>query len=135
VATGGDGRGQRSSNHAARGRPTPTGHGKQIETYLCAHVAVHGQHPPCRLPWLGRWRWRARARAVPSLIPPWQIGSWHWRAHVLVLVLSRPVAGAHGSIAHAMPQRTFEPASFLVRVLFRGQAASSLAPIPLIGLM
>jgi len=33
----------------------PTGQGKQIETYLCAHVAVHGQ-PPAGLGWLAAWR-------------------------------------------------------------------------------
>jgi hypothetical protein len=49
------GEGELQFNHAA-GVP-PTGQGKQIETYLCAHVAVHGQ-PPAGLciGWLAGWR-------------------------------------------------------------------------------
>jgi len=59
----------------------PTGQGKQIETYLCAHVAVHGQ-PPAGLGWLAGWL----ARREPGA-HGWWLAHWHWRAHVLVLAL------------------------------------------------
>lgn len=100
----------------------PTGQGKQIETYLCAHVAVlcMGDRLISASLALG-----CRVASEPMAMPvAWclvvvVVARSHWRTHVLVL------ARSIGFRRRALPIAEDFSACLLVLVLFRGSTTDS----------